>query len=149
VFCGRRHRTPSQGHITIQRAEHRIFRIGSCNSQAQPDPSAENKDTISYFLLGIQVPEAHRPHSIKRTVYHDGSSIATALAAGLMSMILHCIRSARILPHDCPDISRTFTQWAERLREHEHRRTALNNIVIFPAAGLSYATTKVISMGFL
>lgn len=116
-------------------AEHNIFRIGSCNSQAQRDPMTENRETISYFLPGIQVPEARRPHSVKPIVYHDGSSIATALAAGLISMILHCARymaqcrGGQNSSQDGSNESELFKQRAERLRMHKNMQTALNNIV--------------------
>ncbi|KAJ5404344.1 hypothetical protein N7509_004215 [Penicillium cosmopolitanum] len=112
-----------------------IFRIGACNSQAQREPSEDNQ-TISYFLPGIHVPEARRPHSSTPPVYHDGSSIATALAAGLMSMILHCVRymaqcqeTRPFTPDNGLKNSNYYTRLAEKLKDHASMRVALTNIV--------------------
>ncbi|PWY74072.1 hypothetical protein BO83DRAFT_398505 [Aspergillus eucalypticola CBS 122712] len=115
-------------------AEHNIFRIGSCDSQAQRDPMTENRTTISYFLPGIQVPEAQRPHSLKPIVYHDGSSIATALAAGLISIILHCARwvdqcqEAQEPAQNASSEKNQFQQLAKNLRIHKNMQIALRNI---------------------
>ncbi|OJI90159.1 hypothetical protein ASPTUDRAFT_52063 [Aspergillus tubingensis CBS 134.48] len=115
-------------------AKHNIFRIGSCDSQAQRDPMTENKATISYFLPGIQVPEAQRPHSVKPIVYYDGSSIATALAAGLISMILYCARcmaqcrEAQDLSQSGSSETTPFEELAKKLRLHHNMQIALRNI---------------------
>ncbi|OJJ43666.1 hypothetical protein ASPZODRAFT_154494 [Penicilliopsis zonata CBS 506.65] len=124
-------------------AMEQIFRIGACNSQAQRDPGSENARTIAYFLPGIQVAEARRPNSLKPIVYHDGSSISTALAAGLMSMILHCVRymaQCHEVNASSPDGSSPYginrsAGWGGALRRHNNMRAALRNIVTYSGPG--------------
>ncbi|TEA15137.1 hypothetical protein C8034_v002589 [Colletotrichum sidae] len=71
-----------------------IFRIGAAQSLGQQDPHSEDVKRIDYFFPGHQVAEARNPRSNQAVEYHDGSSIGTALAAGLASLIIHCARLA-------------------------------------------------------
>ncbi|KAH7020453.1 hypothetical protein EDB80DRAFT_561533 [Ilyonectria destructans] len=72
-----------------------IFRIGAALAQGQRDPNSEDKDNIEYFFPGNQVAEAWNPRSAGTVKYHDGSSVGTALAAGLASLIMWCAAVVR------------------------------------------------------
>ncbi|KAL6695387.1 hypothetical protein J3F84DRAFT_408366 [Trichoderma pleuroticola] len=101
-----------------------ILRIGAALPKGQRDPTSEDFNTISYFFPGNQVAEARNPRSSKPVEYHDGSSVSTALAAGLASLIIYCTNVVKTYYDD----SRPFTDWALKLRNHKNMRTAFDNI---------------------
>lgn len=101
-----------------------ILRIGAALPKGQRDPTSEDFNTISYFFPGNQVAEARNPRSSKPVEYHDGSSVSTALAAGLASLIIYCTHVVKTYYDD----SRPFTDWALKLRNHKNMRTAFDNI---------------------
>ncbi|KAL9473840.1 hypothetical protein ACSS6W_008220 [Trichoderma asperelloides] len=101
-----------------------IIRIGAALPKGQRDPTSEDFNTISYFFPGNQVAEARNPRSSKPVEYHDGSSVSTALAAGLASLIIYCTNVVKTYYDD----SRPFTDWALKLRNHKNMRTAFDNI---------------------
>lgn len=101
-----------------------ILRIGAALPKGQRDPASEDFKTISYFFPGNQVAEARNPRSSKPIEYHDGSSVSTALAAGLASIIIYCTNVVNTYNNG----ARPFADWAARLRNHYHMRTAFDNI---------------------
>lgn len=101
-----------------------IFRIGATLPKGQRDPTSEDVKTISYFFPGNQVAKARNPRSSKPVEYHDGSSVSTALAAGLASPIIYCTNVVKTYHGD----SRPFTDWVLKLRSHKNMRTAFDNI---------------------
>lgn len=105
-----------------------IFRIGSATSSGQRDALSEDRQHINYFFPGINVGESRNPRSTAPIQYHDGSSVATALAAGLASLILHC---TRVLAH-CSENKianqQLFCDLAKKLPLPEHMKTAFNSI---------------------
>lgn len=101
-----------------------IICIGAALPKGQRDPTSEDFNTISYFFPGNQVAEARNPRSSKPVEYHDGSSVSTALAAGLASLIIYCTNVVKTYYDD----SRPFTDWALKLRNHKNMRTAFGNI---------------------
>ncbi|KAJ8119714.1 hypothetical protein ONZ43_g3397 [Nemania bipapillata] len=113
-----------------------IFRIGAATRYGQHDPSSEDANSISYFFPGNQVAEAWNPRSAKTVEYHDGSSVSTALAAGLASLIMYCnniVREYHRVEVDKEDSqgSRLFKrreEWAKMLKLHTNMRRAFDNI---------------------
>ncbi|EQB43180.1 hypothetical protein CGLO_18193 [Colletotrichum gloeosporioides Cg-14] len=77
-----------------------IFRIGAATYLGQRDGHTEDVKRIDYFFPGNQVAEAKNPRSSEPVKYHDGSSVGTALAAGLASLLIYC---ARITEHRLAD----------------------------------------------
>ncbi|KAL7928909.1 hypothetical protein V8C35DRAFT_316826 [Trichoderma chlorosporum] len=100
-----------------------IFRIGAALPKGQRDPTSEDVKTISYFFPGNQVAEAKNPRSSKPIEYHDGSSVSTALAAGLASLIIHCTNVLKNYGN-----SKVFAEWSLKLRNHTNMRRAFDNI---------------------
>lgn len=67
-----------------------IFRIGPADALGQRDTAVASPDEISYYCPGNRVVGAWDERSLSQIEYHNGSSVATALAAGLASIILYC-----------------------------------------------------------
>ncbi|KAM0520616.1 hypothetical protein ACHAPE_003013 [Trichoderma viride] len=101
-----------------------ILRIGAALPKGQRDPASEDFKTISYFFPGNQVAEARNPRSSKPIEYHDGSSVSTALAAGLASLIIYCTHVVNTYKNG----ARPFADWALGLRNHKNMRIAFDNI---------------------
>ncbi|RDK40630.1 hypothetical protein M752DRAFT_284857 [Aspergillus phoenicis ATCC 13157] len=89
-----------------------ILRIGSTGPQANRDLGSGSGGSITYYLPGNQVAEDRRPHSAKPVVYHNGSSVSTALAAGLAS----------------DHAGAEYENCAKALRSHANMRKAFNSI---------------------
>ncbi|KAL4909352.1 hypothetical protein BDW74DRAFT_187521 [Aspergillus multicolor] len=100
-----------------------ILRIGSTGPLANRDPGSGSENSISYYLPGNQVAEEQRAHSSKPVVYHSGSSISTALATGLASLIMYCAHCL----HSC-GAGDKYEAWALALRDHANLRKAFDNI---------------------
>jgi hypothetical protein len=122
--------------LPFSSAPDHIFRIGAASRNGQPDPSSEDAKSISYFFPGNQVAEAWNPRSAKPVKYHDGSSVSTALAAGLASLIMYCNNIAReyhrpaVAKGDSQN-SRPFVKcesWARKLRYQANMRRVFDNI---------------------
>lgn len=75
--------------LPYQKAQGYMFRIGAATAQGQRDPRSEDEKNIDYFFPGNQVAEALQPRSERKVRYHDGSSVSTALAAGLSSLLMY------------------------------------------------------------
>ncbi|KAI1121303.1 hypothetical protein F5Y10DRAFT_282592 [Nemania abortiva] len=107
--------------LPFSRAPDYIFRIGAALPKGQRDPASEDANSISYFFPGNQVAEAWNPRSVKAVEYHDGSSVSTALAAGLASLIMYC-NNVMLEYH------RAATEWAKSLKFQANMRRAFDNI---------------------
>lgn len=79
--------------------QRRIFRIGAATADGRIWGPAGSPEKIDFILPGHNVvlrnphPEGTLPSDFKELT---GSSIATALAAGLAALILHCVRLGAI-----------------------------------------------------
>lgn len=107
-----------------------IFRIGAADALGQRDGHSEDKKRIDYFFPGNQVAEAWNPKSAKTVAYHDGSSVATALAAGLAALIIHCtmmVRSYHSNKTRAADPEK-YALLAKALRRRQWMRRAFDNI---------------------
>ncbi|KAI8268269.1 Major intracellular serine protease [Colletotrichum sp. SAR11_239] len=110
-----------------------IFRIGAATYLGQRDGHTEDVKRIDYFFPGNQVAEAKNPRSSEPVKYHDGSSVGTALAAGLASLLMYC---ARITEHRLAEkkgqegsrVASTCLGLADALRLQKNMKQALDNI---------------------
>ncbi|KAG9229803.1 peptidase S8/S53 domain-containing protein [Amylocarpus encephaloides] len=78
-----------------------IFKIGAARADGHPWPQVGNNKIVDYILPGHKVPEnpgeeVRQDDKSPKT----GSSIATALAAGLAAQIVHTVRMAAIQTFD-------------------------------------------------
>lgn len=83
-------RLSGKNTLPYSAASKRILRIGSAGHFADRDPSSGSGNSITFYFPGNQVAEEQRAHSTNPVVYHTGSSVSTALAAGLASLIMYC-----------------------------------------------------------
>ncbi|KAI8278742.1 Major intracellular serine protease [Colletotrichum sp. SAR 10_98] len=110
-----------------------IFRIGAATYLGQRDGHTEDVKRIDYFFPGNQVAEAKNPRSSEPVKYHDGSTVGTALAAGLASLLIYC---ARITEHRLAEkkgqensrMASTCVGLADALRLQKNMKQALDNI---------------------
>ncbi|KAJ2902817.1 hypothetical protein MKZ38_000098 [Zalerion maritima] len=120
------------GSLPYSAAKKYAFRIGAALSYGQRDAATEDHSSIDYFCPGNQVAETWNPRSDKTVQYHDGSSVATALAAGLAALIMHC---AELLRADAERRRDADPKWYEilehncdGLRVRSNMKTAIDNI---------------------
>lgn len=92
IFCSASDRIEEEAKNSLpyRQAPDHVFRIGAALPHGQPAPQTEDKDKVDYFFPGIQVAEDFNPRETKLPRSHDGSSVATALAAGLASLVMYC-----------------------------------------------------------
>ncbi|KAF3063842.1 Major intracellular serine protease [Daldinia childiae] len=67
-----------------------IFRIGAATATGKGREGTPELSRINYLLPGFEIPE-RKPKGVKADLY-TGSSVSTALAAGLAALVRHCIR---------------------------------------------------------
>ncbi|RSL85527.1 hypothetical protein CEP51_003277 [Fusarium floridanum] len=115
--------------LPYQRGQKNIFRIGAALPLGQRDHQSEDEDKIDFYLPGNRVAAALNPRSAGVVKYHDGSSVSTALAAGLASLIMHCAHVARrhVESKKLGGENR-FQGLREALRKRENMHKAFTNI---------------------
>lgn len=116
--------------LPYQRGQNHIFRIGAAMAHGERDPQAEDEKNTDYFFPGNQVADAVNPRSDRQVKYHDGSSVSTALATGLSSLIMYLARvmSAYYKHKGDMDRSHDFEEWAKKLQMRQNMRQAFTNI---------------------
>jgi hypothetical protein len=112
-----------------------VFRIGAALPHGQSAPETEDKGKIDYFFPGSQVAEDFNPRGSKLPRFHDGSSVATALAAGLASLVMHCAVVMREYNKKKPDtkdpaVQDYYTKAAAALQSRDNMKQAFDNIGI-------------------
>jgi len=119
--------------LPYRKAPKYIFRIGAALALGQRDPHSEDKENIDYFFPGNQVAEAWNPRSAETVKYHDGSSVSTALAAGLASLIIYCTIIMRTY-HKAktsslnPQNYNRFKEFVEALKDRDKMKRVFDNI---------------------
>jgi hypothetical protein len=119
--------------LPYRRAPSYVFRIGAALPHGQSAPETEDKGKIDYFFPGTQVAEDFNPQGFKVPRYHDGSSVGTALAAGLASLIMYCAAIMREYTKARPEgrasaVQEYYAKVAAALQSRENLKQALNNI---------------------
>jgi hypothetical protein len=116
-------RVSADNTLPYSQAPAQILRIGPTGPSADREQGSNNSNSITYYLPGNQVAEEQRAHSAKPVVYHNGSSVSTALAAGLASLIIYCARCVH-----SADSNEKYADWADLLRDQSNMRKAFKNI---------------------
>lgn len=75
-------------------SEEKIIKIGAATALGQRHDETPELNSIRYILPGHEVFE-RKPKGAKADKY-TGSSVATALAAGLAGLVFHCVRLGAI-----------------------------------------------------
>ena len=119
--------------LPYQKAPKYIFRIGAATALGTRDPYAEDEKTIDYFFPGNQVAEPWNPKAEGKVIYHDGSSVSTALATGLASLIIYCAILVRTY-HKSVTMSttsgpyETFQGFVDLLKKRDNMKRAFDSI---------------------
>ncbi|KAI1109570.1 hypothetical protein F5Y14DRAFT_444621 [Nemania sp. NC0429] len=80
---------------------HELFRIGAAKADNTPWPQAGGRNIVDYVLPGHDVAEKKGDEVIQNDKsLKSGSSIATALAAGLAALMIHVVRMAAIRTYE-------------------------------------------------
>ncbi|KPM35437.1 hypothetical protein AK830_g11140 [Neonectria ditissima] len=106
-----------------------IFRIGAAHADGRRSSYSEDKEKIDYFFPGNQVAEAWNPRSSDTVKYHDGSSVSTALAAGLASLIMYCAAiSGQYQTESKPAEFNRYVKLVDALQDRDNMKRAFDNI---------------------
>ncbi|EXA41585.1 hypothetical protein NW756_010087 [Fusarium oxysporum] len=97
MFCSARDKGAHNAPTYPSNATGKIFTIGAANSSGASVDYVGNASELSYTFPGdkVEVDSGRTPPEIV-----DGSSVATALAAGLAALILYCIQVRIFLAKD-------------------------------------------------
>ncbi|KAG8158398.1 hypothetical protein KVR01_011520 [Diaporthe batatas] len=114
--------------LPFNQAPDHIFRIGAAMKYGQQDATTEDKTRILYYFPGNQVADLWNPRLPKPVDYHDGSSVATALAAGLASLIIYCTEVVKSCHATGTPSHAKFSRYREMLEARAHMERAFNNI---------------------
>lgn len=114
--------------LPFSQAPDHIFRIGAALEHGEQDATTEDKSRIRYYFPGNRVAGLWNERLPKPVEYHDGSSVATALAAGLASLIIHCTEVVK----SCQDAGKSshdkFSGYRDMLKTREYMKRAFDNI---------------------
>lgn len=111
----------SSDSLPFSQASNHIFRVGAAGLTGQRDGATEEHETISWFLPGKQVAEDFNPRSTEILQYHDGSSVATALAAGLASLVIYICVVLQELDSGKGETFANYAKWLRRDRDNMNK----------------------------
>nr|RBR01851.1 hypothetical protein FVER53263_11217 [Fusarium verticillioides] len=109
----------------------RIFRIGAATADGRVWGPTGNPQNLSFILPGHKVVSRnpHREGALPDDFEErTGSSVATALAAGLAALILHCVNLAVIHGKEHPSTTAVSAEDLERLANHDDMYNVLRGI---------------------
>ncbi|KAF5650767.1 intracellular serine protease [Fusarium tjaetaba] len=100
MFCSARDKGAHNAPTYPSKATTKIFTIGAANSSGASVDYVGNASELSYTFPGDKVEVDSGPNRRTPPEIVDGSSVATALAAGLAALILYCIQVRIFLAKD-------------------------------------------------
>ncbi|EXL70034.1 hypothetical protein FOPG_14109 [Fusarium oxysporum f. sp. conglutinans race 2 54008] len=114
MFCSARDKGAHNAPTYPSNATGKIFTIGAANSSGASVDYVGNASELSYTFPGdkVEVDSGRTPPEIV-----DGSSVATALAAGLTALILYCIQVRIFLAKDYE--KQKAREAYKKLKQHE------------------------------
>ena len=79
----------------------KIFKIGAAKADGTMYPWAGDSGSVNFILPGhnVEYREDDKTNEVDENIPKTGSSVATALAAGLAALIIHCVRLGAIYNH--------------------------------------------------
>lgn len=133
IFCSASDDIKKKGVDTLpyNQARDYIFRIGAADAYGWSDKATEDQRTIDYFLPGNQVADDVNPRLLlkEELKYRDGSSVATALAAGLASLVLYIVNVMKVHYSKQPQNLAKITRYGDQLRRRDGMKKAFDNII--------------------
>ncbi|KAF3766193.1 subtilisin-like protein, partial [Cryphonectria parasitica EP155] len=133
IFCSASDDVKKKGAGTLPYSQAReyIFRIGAADAYGWSHKATEDQQTIDYFLPGYQVADDFHPRIVRteELKYRDGSSVATALAAGLASLVLYLTNLMKM--YYCTDTKNMskFSKYGDLLRTRDGLKKAFENMI--------------------
>ena len=132
MFCSASDRGGGKQNATYpSKATPRIFTIGAASSSGSTEAWVGNTENISFTFPGSKVPLSGgtlKPGAANVVREATGSSVATALAAGLAALILYCVQVRIMLaPKDGPEREKAKRDF-EALKKHENMMKAFHDI---------------------
>jgi hypothetical protein len=133
IFCSASDDVKKKGTDTLpySEASDYIFRIGAADAYGWSDKATEDQRAIDYFLPGSQVVDDFNPRMVRteELKYRDGSSVATALAAGLASIVLYMTSLMEVYYNNDFKNKTKFSKYGESLRRRDGLKKAFENII--------------------
>lgn len=130
LFCSASDSIQNSGaeSLPYSEATEYAFRIGAADAFGVRDKVTEDQHKISYYFPGNQVADDMNPRTMRASdlKHRDGSSVATALAAGLASLILYL---TNVMGARHGDKNGAFANHNKKLRTREGLRKAFETIV--------------------
>ncbi|KAM7190402.1 Peptidase S8/S53 domain containing protein [Rhypophila sp. PSN 637] len=141
MFCSASDKGANQNETYPSKATNNIFKIGAANPAGRPDQWVRNVDFIfpgsntvehdaksSFFVSTTSSDGQVLPGvTTKETLVVSGSSIATALAAGLAALLLHCVQ-VRIFLGVSEEEKKILRAKFEGLKTHDQMKQAFKKI---------------------
>ncbi|KAK2595809.1 hypothetical protein QQS21_006573 [Conoideocrella luteorostrata] len=127
MFCSASDKGAKQNTTYPAKATSRIFTIGAATASGAADEWVGNLSNINFTFPGSKVELDDAPDSTGATPKEvTGSSVATALAAGLAALILYCAQVRVLLASDQAKLKarRDF----QALKKHENMMRAFKDI---------------------
>ena len=125
MFCSAKDKGAKQTSSFPSLATNKIFKIGAAEASGAPDAWVGDLTRIDFTFPGNQVELEGLGNDINKEVV-SGSSVATALAAGLAALILYCVQVRVRLTQgrERENAKREF----QALKKHDHMMKAFKNI---------------------
>lgn len=138
MFCSASDKGPKENATYPAKATSKIFTIGAAKATGVADPWVGNTSNVSFIFPGTKVEVDGSPSGVTAPEEATGSSIATALAAGLAALILYCVqlRMAIASEDERPRARRDF----ESLKRHDGMMRALKDIGTTEASNYKFIT---------
>ena len=128
MFCSASDQGAKQSHTYPSKATNLIFKIGGADAIGDLYKPVGDDEAIDFILPGKLVEgEGLSDAAINKVQYWTGSSVATALAAGLAALILYCAQ-IRIIRSKGPVEVKKATEKFKALRQHENMMDAFREI---------------------
>lgn len=133
IFCSASDDIQKKGLDTLPYSQAReyAFRIGAADAFGWSDKATEDQKTIDWFFPGNQVADDFNPRAVRTSELknRDGSSVATALAAGLASLILYLTNVMRVYYRSDARNADRYAKFNRELQNRDKLKRSFENIM--------------------
>lgn len=128
MFCSARDMGADNPNTYPSKFSERIFRIGGANIYGHANDAVGSKDNVHYTFPGnLVATEALAPDATLTKNFFTGSSVATALAAGLAALIIYCAQ-VRVAASKDDERREEAVRCLNKLKTQEGMKKALDII---------------------
>ncbi|OHF01238.1 hypothetical protein CORC01_03553 [Colletotrichum orchidophilum] len=138
----------------------KVFCIGAADPHGQVWPEVTDQNGLNHLFPGVDIKDvfdddAHENGTMSEALGpqisdlvsrngHTGSSVATALAAGLAALLIHCTKLGHHYTNTCkgPEAHRSETitqQFVDQIATYEGMQSALDNLSSGSRSGTKFA----------